>query len=182
MGGRKPGPSLRELSKLIRVWDNLEKNPEEATETLEQAVDKYPDFAPAWGHLGMAYMQTARAKDAERALLRAVTLEPRTPGWHLALSTLYKIAVGNAKGLMERVERIRRLAEVGVMVPQELLMAPALREYVAKITLDALGCSYEYARVMAEGHAKEVFKLSEDRDFIQSAMDNLEDIKRADEI
>ena len=180
MSRRKSEPSLRELSKLIRVWENLEEYPEQARKTLEQVVNRYPDFAPGWGHLSMAYMQTGRAKDAEMAIMKAISLDPKSPGWHLFLSTLYKLAVGNAKGLMESVERIRRLAGANVKVPRELLMAPP--EYVSAITLDALGCSYEHARQMAGKCAKEVLRLTEEKEFIQSAMDNLEDLKKAEEI
>jgi len=177
---KKMQPSMRELAKLINAWDEVESHPEQVSQIMERAVKKYPDFAPGWGHLGLAYMQSGRAKDAESALRKALTLEPESAGWHLALSTLNKLAVANAKGLMERVERIRRLAEADIELKQNLPTPPP--SYVGKITLDALGCSYDYARQMAEEHAKDVLRLTQDKEFTHPAINNLLDVKAADGI
>ena len=178
--GRRTQPSMRELSKLINAWDNVESHPEQVSKAMERAVDKYPDFAAGWGHLGLAYMQSGRAKDAESALLKASSLEPQSAGWYLALSTLYKLAVANTKGLVGRVERIRALAETGVeLAPGCAAMLP---EYVSKITLEALDCDYAYARRMAERYAKDVLNLTKEKEFTSSAVNNLLDIQMADGI
>jgi predicted Zn-dependent protease len=169
---------MRELSKLISAWDEVENHPGQVSRAMERAVNKYPDFAAGWGHLGLAYMQSGRAKDAERALLKALDLEPQSAGWHLALSTLYKLAVANAKGLVARAERIRMLAEAGAELSPEC--ATMLPDYVAKITLEALGCDYEHARRMAERYAKDVLNLTKEKEFTSSAVSNLLDIQMAD--
>ena len=171
---------MRELSKLIGAWDEVESHPEQVSKAMEQAVNKYPDFAAGWGHLGLAFMQSGRAKDAERALLKAADLEPQSAGWYLALSTLYKLAVANAKGLVERAERIRILAEAGAELSPEC--STILPDYVAKITLEAIGCDYEYARRMAERYAKDVLNLTKEKEFTSSAVSNLLDIQMADGI
>jgi tetratricopeptide (TPR) repeat protein len=171
---------MRELSKLMNAWDEVENHPEQVSKAMERAVNKYPDFAAGWGHLGLAYMQSGKAKDAERALLKAASLEPQSAGWHLALSTLYKLAVANASGLMARVERIKRLTESGV----ELFpgCSTVLPDYVTKITLEALNCNYEYARRMAERYAKDVLNLTKEGEFTRSAVNNLLDIQMAEGI
>jgi predicted Zn-dependent protease len=176
--GTRSQPSLRELSKLIRAWDEVESDPERVSKAMEHAVSKYPDFAAGWGHLGMAYMHSGRAGDAEKALLEATRLEPQSPGWYLALSTLYKLAVANAKGLAGRLESAKRLAEAGVEVPAEYPDMPP--GYVTRITLDALDCDYDYARRMAEQYAKDVLNLTKEGEFIRPAVDNLLDIQIAD--
>ena len=178
--GRRTQPSMRELSRLINAWDEVESNPDQVSKAMEGAVNKYPDFAPGWGHLGLAYMQSGRAKDAERALLKAVSLEPQSPGWYLALSTLYKLAVANTRGLVGWVERIRMLAETGVELSPEC--TSVLPDYVSKITLGALDCDYDYARRMAERYAKDVLNLTKDKEFTSSAVNNLLDIQMMDEI
>ena len=180
MKREKSQPSSRELARLVRAWDDVEDHPEQVTRIMQRAVRKYPAFAPGWGHLGLAHMQSGRAKDAEIALLKAASLEPESAGWHLGLSTLYKLAVANAKGLMKRVERMRRLAEAGVEPAQDFLMMPP--RYVGDITLDALGCSYKYAHQMAEKHAKTVLRLTQDKEFTHPAINNLLDVKAADAI
>ena len=178
--GRRTQPSMRELSKLINAWDDVENHPEQVSKAMERAVNKYPDFAAGWGHLGLAYMQSGRAKDAESALLKASSLEPQSAGWYLALSTLYKLAVANTKGLVGRVERIRVLAEAGVELAPEC--AAMLPDYVSKITLEALDCDYAYARRMAERYAKDVLNLTKEKEFTSSAVNNLLDIQMADGI
>ena len=176
--GKRSQPSMRELSKLINAWDEVESHPEQVSKAMERAVNKYPDFAAGWGHLGLAYMQSGRAKDAERALLKATDLEPQSAGWYLALSTLYKLAVANARGLVERAERIRILAEAGADLSPEC--STILPDYVAKITLEALGCDYAHARRMAERYAKDVLNLTKEKEFTSSAVSNLLDIQMAD--
>ena len=147
---------------------------------MERVVNKYPDFAAGWGHLGLARMQSGEAKAAETALLNALSLEPESAGWHLALSTLYKLAVANAKGLIERIERIKMMAESGVEVSEECLIMPP--DYVSRITIDALACSYEHARRMSEKYAKDVLNLTRDKEFTQPAINNLLEIQTADHI
>jgi len=176
--GKRSQPSLRELSKLISAWDEVESHPERVSKAMERVVSKYPDFAAGWGHLGLAYMQSGRAGDAEGALLKAVRLEPQSPGWYLALSTLYKLAVANAKGLTGRLEPAKRLAEAGMGLPAGYPDMPP--DYVTRITLDALDCDYEYARRMAERYAKDVLNLTKEGEFTRSAVDNLLDIQMAD--
>jgi predicted Zn-dependent protease len=178
--GQRSQPSMRELSKLINAWDEVENNPEQVSRAMERAVNKYPDFAAGWGHLGLAYMQSGKAKDAERALLKAANLEPQSAGWHLALSTLYKLAVANARGLTARVERIKGLAEAGVELLPEC--STVLPDYVTEITLGALDCNYEYARRMAEQYAKDVLNLTKEGEFTRSAVNNLLDIQMAEGI
>ena len=178
--GKRSQPSMRELSKLISAWDEVENHPEQVSQAMEHAVNKYPDFAAGWGHLGLACMQSGRAKDAERALLKAADLEPQSAGWYLALSTLYKLAVANAKGLVGRAERIRMLPEADVELSPEC--PTTLPDYVGKITLEALGYDYEYARRMAERYAKDVLNLTKEKEFTGSAVNNLLDIQMADGI
>ena len=100
----------------------------------------------------MGYLQVGRAKDAEGALLKAISLAPNNPNPHLGLGTLYAAATGNSRGVMP---------------------PPGF----AEITLEALGCSYEYARKMAEGHAKEVLRLSKDKELRRAANDQLINLK-----
>jgi tetratricopeptide (TPR) repeat protein len=178
--GQRSQPSMRELAKLISAWDEVESHPERVSRAMERAVNKYPDFAAGWGHLGLAYMQSGKAKDAERALLKAASLEPQSAGWCLALSTLYKLAVANAKGLTGRVERIKRLVEAGVeLLPEYSAVLP---DYVSKITLEALDCNYAYARRMAEQYAKDVLNLTKEGEFTRYAVNNLLDIQMAEGI
>jgi tetratricopeptide (TPR) repeat protein len=177
---KKEKPSGRELSRLVRAWDDVAEQPELASKVMEHAIKKYPAFAPGWGHLGLAYMQCGRAKDAEGALLEAASLEPESAGWHLALSTLYKLAVANAKGLTERVEHARRLVEAGLTLSPDLLNPPP--DYVKQITLIALNCSYEYAHQMSEQHAKQVLNLTQDKEFTYPAINNLIEVQMADGI
>ena len=118
------------------------------------------------------------AGDAEKALHEAVRLEPQSPGWYLALSTLYKLAVANAKGLSGRLEHVKKLAEAGMGLPEGHPDMPP--DYVTMITLDALDCDYEYARRMAERYAKDVLNLTKAAEFTRSAVDNLLDIQMAD--
>ena len=173
-------PSMRELAKLVNAWDEVETNPERVSRIMERTAQKYPDFAPGWGHLGLAYMQAGRAKDAERALRQASSLEPEGAGWHLALSTLYKLAVANAKGLMEKAQQLKDLAEADAEISRDFLTTPP--EYVSQITITALECSYEYARQTAEKHAKEVLRLTKDKEFTHPAITNLLEIQTADRL
>lgn len=178
--GQRSQPSMRELAKLISAWDEVENHPEQVSRAMERAVNKYPDFAAGWGHLGLAYMQSGKAKDAERVLLKAASLEPQSAGWRLALSTLYKLAVANAKGLTGRVERIKRLVEAGVGLLPEC--SAVLPDYVSKITLETLDCNYTYARRMAEQYAKDVLNLTKEGEFTRYAVNNLLDIQMAEGI
>ena len=171
---------MREVFRLLSAWDDVERNPVKVSEVMQNAVDKYPDFAAGWGHLGLARMQSGEAKAAETALNKALSLEPESPGWHLALSTLYKLAVANAKGLIERIERIREMAESGVDVSDDCLTMPP--DYVSRITLDALGHTYEHTRSLAEKHAKNVINLTREKEFTQPAINNLLEIQTADQI
>jgi len=147
---------------------------------MERAVVKYPDFAAGWGYLGLAHMQCGRAKEAEAALLHARELEPLSAGWHLGLSTLYKLALANAKGLAEKVTRMQELAASGVEVPPDCLTPPP--RFVTQITLDGLGCDYVTARQLAEKYAKDVLQMTGDREFTRPAIDNLLEIQAADQI
>jgi len=171
---------MRELAKLVNAWDDVESNPERVSRIMERTTQKYPDFAPGWGHLGLAYMQSGRAKDAERALRQALSLEPEGAGWHLALSTLYKLAAANAKGLMEKAQHLKSLAEADAEVSRDFLIAPP--QYVSQITITALECSYEYARQTAEEHAKEVLRFTKDKGFTHPAITNLLEIQTADQL
>jgi hypothetical protein len=76
------------------------------------------------------------------------------------------------------LEPVRKLAEAGVELPAEYPDMPP--DYVIRITLDALGCDYEYARRMAERYAKDVLNLTKEAEFTRSAVDNLLDIQMAD--
>jgi tetratricopeptide (TPR) repeat protein len=178
LADKKSQPSMRELAKLINIWDEVESHPERVSREMERAVNKYPGFAAGWGHLGLAYMQSGRADDAEKALLEAVRLEPQSPGWYLALSTLYKLAVANARGLTGRLETVKKMAEAGVGTPEGYPAMPP--DYVTLITIDALGCDYDHARRMAERYAKDVLNLTKEKEFTRSAVDNLLDIQMAD--
>ena len=176
---KKSQPSERELAHLLDAWDNVEKDPRQASKAMERAVNKYPEFAAGWGHLGLARMQCGEAQAAEAALLTAVNLEPDSPGWRLALSTLYKLAVANARGLIGKIERIRTMAESGVEVSPDCLIMPP--DYITQITVAAIGCTYEHARTMAEQYAKDVLNMTRDKDFTQPAINNLIEIQTADQ-
>lgn len=176
----KSQPSERELSRLIDAWDNVQRDPEGACRAMERAVKKYPEFAAGWGYLGLAHMQCGRAKDAERGLLRALELEPDSPGWHLGLSTLYKLALANAKRLFEKAARIKELVESGVEISPDCLTAPP--EFIRRITLADLGYDYGETRRLAEKYAKDVLNMTRDTDFTRPAINNLLDIQTADHV
>ncbi|MBN2075187.1 MAG: hypothetical protein JW762_06525 [Dehalococcoidales bacterium] len=146
---------------LRQTQQMLENNPDEAVYRIEQIVSRNPDSAPSWEGLGLGYMKTGRARDAERALLKAISLSPRDPGPHLNMSTLYKVAIGASKG---------------VTAP------PGYGDIFGDITLEALGCSYEYARKMVKEHANEVLKLTGDKEYRRTAKNSLEEIKMLDNI
>lgn len=140
---------------LVQARQMLENNPDEAVSRLEQIVSRNPDSAPGWDTLAIGYMQTGRARDAERALLKAISLATNNPSPHLGLSTLYKAAMGTSRGATP---------------------PPGYGD----ITLEALGCSYEYARKMAEEHANEVLKLTGDKRLRMAARKSLEEIRMLD--
>ena|GEM_PF-5376872 len=152
---------------LRQTQQMLENNPDEAVHRIEQIVSRNPDSAPGWEGLGLGYMKTGRARDAERALLKAISLSPRDPGPHLNMSTLYKVVMGALRGVT---------APPGVVTP------PGYGDIFGDITLEALGCSYEYARKMAEEHAHEVLKLTGDKEFRRAARNSLEEIRMLDNI
>lgn len=146
------GPDELELVQARQMLDN---NLGEAVGRLEQIVSRNPDSAPGWELLAMGYMQTGRARDAEGALLKAISLAPNIPSPHLGLSSLYKAAMGTSRGVTP---------------------PPGY----GGITLEALGHSYEYARKIAEEHANEVLKLTGDNRFRTAARKSLEEIRMLD--
>lgn len=140
---------------LVQARQMLENNPDEAVSRLEQIVSRNPESASCWNTLAIGYMQTGRAKETERALFKAISLDPNDPAPHLGLSTLYKAAM---------------CVSIGVTAPLGY----------SEITLEALGCSYEHARKMVEKHANEVFKLTSDKEFRRAARNSLEEIEMLD--
>ena len=152
---------------LAQVRQMLENNPDEAVHRIEQIVSRNPDSAPGWQGLGLGYMKTGRARDAERALLKAISLSPNDPGPHLGLPTLYKVAMGASKG---------------VTAPPGVVALPGYGDIFGDITLEALGCNYEYARKMVAEHANEVLKLTGDKEFRRAARNSLEEIRMLDNI
>jgi tetratricopeptide (TPR) repeat protein len=150
---------------LRQTQQMLENNPDEAVHRIEQIVSRNPDSVPGWQGLGLGYMKTGRAKDAERALLKAISLAPSDPYPRLGLSTLYKVAMGASKG---------------VTAPSNVTAPPGYGDIFGDITLEALGCSYEYARKMVEEHANKVLKLTGDKEFRRAARNSLEEIRMLD--
>lgn len=59
-----------------------------ATKHLQRAIDLYPQYAMAWNHLGVIYMQTSQPDKGKEAFAKAVELNPHYPS---ALVNLAKV-------------------------------------------------------------------------------------------
>jgi len=168
---------------IMQACKMSEEHPEEAAKALEEIAARNPKCASAWASLGYIYMQSGRAKDAEQAYLRTVDLLPKDPAVHLGLSLLYKFALINSKGGLTEWKSDFESITRGLRIPSEfsnLLNQPELPIAYNEITLDALGCSYNYARKMAEVHAREILKVSKDEAYRRAANDSLQEIKMID--
>lgn len=175
------GASLEEKpeAQLLKILDGFQEQPKELAKRLEQMVHQEPDFALAWSHLSWAYVRLGRLKDAERVAMKAVELAPDNGPCHFNLSTIYYLALCSSRGYdwdsIERFkdmigqEQVQRLRHVDPHIFPEEEPPP----WMQRITLEALGCSYEYARQMVEKHARETIRLSADREFTEEAKSQL---------
>ena len=95
------------------------------------AVQK--DLRIVYADLGAIYMQQKNYKDAESALLRAVTLDPTQPDAHYQLGRLYQ-AVGKpaeAEKELHKVQELHKKAEDS-LVGKIASSPPALNPSEAK--------------------------------------------------
>lgn len=169
---------------LMKAREMFDHNPEESVRTLEQIVVENPNFAAGWGELGTAYLQNGMPIEAKKALVKAIDLDPNNPVYHLGLSGLYQAAMGNEKGAMDRnmPEVLKQWADSGLKVPPEFLNLPELSESVYEITLEALGCTFEYALKIATKHARRALELAKDNELRRAAKSRLEEIGMLDQM
>jgi cytochrome c-type biogenesis protein CcmH/NrfG len=171
---------LRFLDEIMNIQE-----PKEAVRRLEEIVGKTPNLTPAWIALSGKYLEVGRAKEAEKAAHTAVNLEPDNPICHFHLSTIYYGALANSKATMFP-EGLTAIIETGltqqVHRKEPSLLQPAEEEWMKKVTLQALDCTYERAYRMVKEHAKEAFRLSKDKELRRAANDQLINLKLMDEM
>lgn len=175
--------SMLKQAELISASVIFRNHPEEVIKTIEQTVATNPDFAEGWSALGEAYLRGGRAKDAEKALLEAVNLVPNDPNFHLGLSLVYRVALGNAKKVSTSRHDIEALTR-GLQIPLDspLRDLPELPAGFSEITLEELACTYKHAREMAELHAKEALRLANNSEMKKAAQNALQDIRIVDQL
>ncbi len=135
--------------------------------------------------LSFAYTVLGRCKEAEFALETLVSIYPENALCHLALGNLFLGALINSNPPpRDSISQFRRTIETTGEAGEEWLNAlkqsdpssyRALtdREYelrsketmdmLSRVTLEALGCSYDYAYKKAEESFREAMRLSKDR-------------------
>ncbi len=64
---------------------------------FEQATENEPHRAPLWNNLGTAYMEAGRPKDALRAYLKAVKIDPKYAMAHKHVAAVYREFMRDAK-------------------------------------------------------------------------------------
>ncbi|MGH9424891.1 MAG: tetratricopeptide repeat protein, partial [Terriglobia bacterium] len=81
-----PDSALREFQQGAKLL-NSEKNPRDSVVHLSRAIEISPDYSEAHFLLGMAYLQLNSASEAEKALRKAISLQPKlaTPYYPLAM-------------------------------------------------------------------------------------------------
>ncbi len=80
------------LSVKIALTHLLGDQPEEAVAVLEEAIDMYPSFAPAYTTLARALIRLEDADGAVEALENANAINPFDPSIHELLAVLYQAA------------------------------------------------------------------------------------------
>jgi tetratricopeptide (TPR) repeat protein len=171
----------------MRLYRELDENKIEVTggiARLEELLNKNPNRAYAWAILYELCMGLERFKDAEKAATAAVKLNPQEALYHFNLSTLYYVAVTNSKVSQDSLDQFK-LATSGLKIPPDLLPTrkqEELENRVRRLTLETLGCSYDYAHRMAVHHCSEALRLSKDREETRVASSQLANLRRLDQI
>jgi hypothetical protein len=171
-------------AKATQVTVELKIGGTEAIERLEGLLNKNPNRAYAWAILYELYMILQKFKDAQKAATAAVELNPQEALYHFNLSTLYYVALTKSKVSQDSVDRFR-LATLDLKIPPELRPTREQEEWenqVRRLTLETLGCSYDYAHRMAVHHCSEALRLSRDREEIRVASSQLASLRRLDQM
>jgi Flp pilus assembly protein TadD len=81
----------------------------EAAEELEQLTRIYPNFADAWNSLGVVMLLTGQTLEAEKALMRAITLRPGDPiiRSNLAIASFLQ---GDAASALRELDSLKKFA------------------------------------------------------------------------
>ena len=90
------------------AWKN--NQPDNALHFFERATQVSHDVRIVYVDLGALYMQQKKYKDAQVALLRAVTLDPALPDAHYQLGQLYQ-TLGNTADAESELRKVRELHE-----------------------------------------------------------------------
>jgi len=144
-------------------------------EEFVEAVNENPDSANAWSVLSWKYMEAGKFKASEKAASTAMSLAPDNAQFHFNLSTLYYGALCNSKGTMTAEEFTRLLGTdlAERLRHKELSLFASEGQPPNELTLEALGCNYEYAHQMVETHATETIRLSKDKELTKAAKEHL---------
>jgi tetratricopeptide (TPR) repeat protein len=86
-------------NRIARVLLDLNR-PEEAIDTLDTSVERYPEIYQTCLHMGEAKLETGRADEAVEWLIRAAGINPFDPEVHRQLSRAY-----TAMGFIEEADR-----------------------------------------------------------------------------
>lgn len=76
---------------------------QEAIDKFSQATSKDQNNDQAWGNLGAAYVAMGRHNDAIEPSIKAATLNPNNPFWHLNLAETYSV-MGDKKNALGELE------------------------------------------------------------------------------
>jgi len=160
------------------------EEPEEAIERLKEITSKNQKLAIAWSALSEACLSAGRFEEAKETAITAVDLNPQEALLHFNLSTIYYVALCNSKASsLDISQQQYRLIVRGLKTDPKLLSTPdELPEPVKGLTLQVLGCSYDYARQMAEKHCRKALKLSKDMELTRAAKDQLATLRLVDQM
>jgi tetratricopeptide (TPR) repeat protein len=86
-GEPNPDPEiLTNLAVCKLAWGEVDR----AESLLRTAIDRHPDYAPAYGNLGYLHLQSGDLQSAEADLKQAVARDDRVPEFHLNLGIVHR--------------------------------------------------------------------------------------------
>ncbi len=116
----QPPPSSQEPDLFVHARQWLARGDTAAARgALERLTETQPEFAPGWGWLGLILTETAstelmefrQRQQAERALRRALQLDPENPLYIYELGVLTRKQLGSANDAERLIDRALRLAD-----------------------------------------------------------------------
>ncbi len=175
----------------------------EATEDPEQTI-KYLALSSDWEStlpaLNMAYAVLGRCKEAKFVFETVISIYPENPQGYLLLGCFFKGALFNANPPpRDSVSRLRELIETTGKAGEETLnmfkrLGPStyraltdreyeqrgeeIRDMFSQVTLEALGCNWDFAYNRAEELFKEAMRLSRDKKTREQAWSEMTILKR----